>query len=61
MVTFQPSERLAVIDVAVVNDSMAEDVENFAVFLSLPEGSDGVVLGSTATAIATIIDDDDGM
>ncbi len=56
--TFQPSETQREIQVMIEDDNILEDNENFLGLLTLPDGSEGVALGSASTATATIIDND---
>lgn len=54
--TFAPGETLKTILVPINNDTIPEDPETFRVTLSNP--SSGAIIGSPASSIVTIIDDD---
>ena len=56
VVTFAPNQTTAFIAVPIVPDALAEGDETFLVTLSAPGG--GAVLGSPASAIVTIVDDE---
>ena len=58
VVVLEPSEMEKQVGVTVVNDIFVEDSEVFTGMLSLLGDSEGVSLGSTITATATILDDD---
>ena len=60
-ITFQPTESVACITVAIIDDSNPESPEPFAVTFEVPGDMGGVIIPpTTAMAEITIVDDDGG-
>ena len=58
LIEFAQEERQQTVTIAILDDDLREDVEQFSVRLRVPPGGRGVVLGNLSSAEVMIVDDD---